>query len=124
MKKALKNVLFINHSVRDGGPGRSLFYILKYLDRKSIKPHILIPKDDRFSDDLKKEGIYENIIVDSRFPENIFVPRLGMDIYNNKSDSLDFTTKLKKLLAAIINITIHSTIYITKMPIFASKQFK
>ena len=106
MKKALKNVLFINHSVRDGGPGRSLFYILKYLDRKSIKPHILIPKDDRFSDDLKKEGIYENIIVDSRFPENIFVPRLGMDIYNNKSDSLDFTTKLKKLLAAIINITI------------------
>ena len=27
-----------------------------------------------------------------------------MEIYNNKADSLDFGTKLKKLFAAIINI--------------------
>ncbi len=104
MDKSIKNILFINHSVRDGGPGRSLFYILKYLNRKKLKPYILIPKDDIFSDSLKNEGIYENIIVDPRFPENIFVPRFGMEIYNNKSDSLDFTTKIKKLFAAIINI--------------------
>lgn len=104
MENTKKNILFINHSVRDGGPGRSLFYILKYLNRKNVKPYILIPKDDIFSDNLKNEGIHENIIVDSRFPENIFVPRLGMEIYNNKSDSLDYTTKFKKLLAAIINI--------------------
>ena len=104
MEKSIKNILFINHSVRDGGPGRSLFYILKYLNRKKAKPYILIPKDDIFSDNLKDEAIYENIIVDSRFPENIFVPRFGMEIYNNKSDSLDFGTKLKKLFAAIINI--------------------
>ncbi len=104
MKEPKKNILFINHSVRDGGPGRSLFYILKYLDRDRVKPYILIPKDDIFSDNLKNEGIYENIIVDPRFPENIFVPRLGMEIYNNNSDSLDFITKLKKLFASIINI--------------------
>jgi len=104
MGKSIKNILFINHSVRDGGPGRSLFYILKYIDRKKVKPYILIPKDDIFSENLKNESIYENIIVDSRFPENIFVPRLGMEIYNNKSDSLDFSTKLKKVFASIINI--------------------
>ncbi len=104
MEKSIKNILFINHSVRDGGPGRSLFYILKYLNRKKVKPYILIPKDDIFSDNLKDEAIYENIIIDSRFPENIFVPRFGMEIYNNKADSLDFGTKLKKLFAAIINI--------------------
>jgi len=92
MEKSIKNILFINHSVRDGGPGRSLFYILKYLNRKKAKPYILIPKDDIFSDNLKDEAIYENIIVDSRFPENIFVPRFGMEIYNNKADSLDFGT--------------------------------
>jgi len=104
MEKEQSKILFINHSVRDGGPGRSLFYILKYINRKKVKPYILIPKDDIFSDNLKDEDIYENIIIDSRFPENIFVPRLGMEIYNNKSDSLDFITKIKKLFAAIINI--------------------
>ncbi|MCY3985452.1 MAG: glycosyltransferase family 4 protein [Candidatus Dadabacteria bacterium] len=65
------NVLFINHSVRDGGPGRSLFYILKYIDRDKIKPFVLVPKHDIFSENLKSERIFENVIVDPRFPENI-----------------------------------------------------
>ena len=69
MKKT--NVLFINHSVRDGGPGRSLIYILKYIDRDRINPFVLIPKHDIFSESLKSEGIFENVIVDPRFPENI-----------------------------------------------------
>lgn len=69
MKKT--NVLFINHSVRDGGPGRSLLYILKYIDRDKINPFVLVPKHDIFSESLKSEGIFENVIVDSRFPENI-----------------------------------------------------
>ena len=65
------NVLFINHSVRDGGPGRSLLYILKHIDREKINPFVLIPKHDIFSESLKSEGIFENLIVDPRFPENI-----------------------------------------------------
>ena len=69
MKKT--NVLFINHSVRDGGPGRSLLYILKYIDREKINPFVLVPKHDIFSESLKSEGIFENVIVDPRFPENI-----------------------------------------------------
>lgn len=69
MKKT--NVLFINHSVRDGGPGRSLLYILKYIDRDKVNPFVLVPKHDIFSESLKSEGIFENVIVDSRFPENI-----------------------------------------------------
>ena len=69
MKKT--NVLFINHSVRDGGPGRSLLYILKYIDREKVNPFVLVPKHDIFSESLKSEGIFENVIVDPRFPENI-----------------------------------------------------
>ncbi len=74
MKKL--NVLFINHSVRDGGPGRSLFYILKYIDRQKINPYVLIPKDDIFSSLLKSENLYENIVIENRFPENVLRPRL------------------------------------------------
>ena len=58
----LPRVLFINHSIRDGGPGKSLFYILKYIDRVKLDPYVLIPKDEVFSERLKSEGIYENII--------------------------------------------------------------
>ena len=74
--KPLPKVLFINHSVRDGGPGKSLFYLLKYIDRGKINPYVLVPKDDVFSERLKAEGIYENIIIDKRFPENLKRPRL------------------------------------------------
>lgn len=74
--KQLPKVLFINHSVRDGGPGKSLFYLLKYLDREKVNPYVLVPKDDVFSERLKSDGIYENVIIDKRFPENLKKPRL------------------------------------------------
>lgn len=104
MKNRPLNVLFVNHSVRDGGPGRSLLYILKYLNREKINPFILIPKDDIFSENLKREGKYQNVIIESRFPENIFRSRLGLDAFTGRSDSLDFITKTKKIICAIINI--------------------
>jgi len=67
-------VLFINHSIRDGGPGKSLYYILRFIDRSKITPFVLIPKDDVFSERLKAEGLYENVIIDRRFPENLKRP--------------------------------------------------
>ena len=94
MKKI--NVLFINHSVRDGGPGRSLLYILKYIDRDKINPFVLVPKHDIFSENLKSEGIFENVIVDPRFPENI-----------QKSTIVADTTRvpgLMRVFSIIVNI--------------------
>ncbi|MCC6713336.1 MAG: glycosyltransferase family 4 protein [Candidatus Dadabacteria bacterium] len=67
-------VLFINHSIRDGGPGKSLYYILKFLGREKLTPCVLIPKDDVFSERLRATGLYENIIIDGRFPENLKRP--------------------------------------------------
>jgi len=90
------NVLFINHSVRDGGPGRSLLYILKYIDRDKINPFVLIPKHDIFSESLKSEGIFENVVVDPRFPENI-----------QKSPMVADTTRapgLTRIFSIIVNI--------------------
>ncbi len=94
MKK--KNVLFINHSVRDGGPGRSLLYILKYIDRDKINPFILIPKHDIFSENLKEEGIFENVIVDPRFPENLQKSHIIADF--------PLPPVLLKALSVIVNI--------------------
>lgn len=101
--KKLK-VLFINHSVRDGGPGRSLFYILKYLNREKIDPYVLIPKDDFFSDDLKSEGMYKNIIVDERFPENIQRPRVENNALNNFKNKFNFVSQVSKIISIFINV--------------------
>jgi len=100
---SLPRVLFINHSIRDGGPGKSLFYILKYLDRTQITPYVLIPKDEVFSERLKAEGIYENIILDKRFPENLKRPRLGIAFQkeNQEASSLDI---LLKFVSVLLNI--------------------
>ena len=98
-----RKILFINHSVRDGGPGKSLFYILKYLDRDKLEPFVLIPKDDVFSETLKSEGIYKNIIVDERFPENIQRPRLNVQNKKNLIDKFKFLSQLTTIISIIIN---------------------
>ncbi|MEQ9618630.1 MAG: glycosyltransferase family 4 protein [Deltaproteobacteria bacterium] len=112
--KSVKRVLFINHSIRDGGPGKSLFYILKFLDRKRISPYVLIPKDDVFSERLKAEGIYENVITDKRFPENLKRPRFERDTGKIKSGGLGrFYTILLHLLSVFLNILDLASLVIT-----------
>jgi glycosyltransferase involved in cell wall biosynthesis len=99
--KTLPHVLFINHSIRDGGPAKSLFYILKSLDRTKIAPYVLIPKDDVFSERLKEEGIYENVILEKRFPENLKRPRLGKEFQKEGSARYN---GLQKFVSIILNI--------------------
>jgi len=101
---SLPRVLFINHSIRDGGPGKSLFYILKYLDRSQITPYVLIPKDEVFSERLKAEGIYENIILDKRFPENLKRPRLGLAFQKEGNNKTGYLDTLMKFLSVLLNI--------------------
>jgi len=75
--RAQLRTLFINHSVRDGGPGRSLFYILKYIDKTKITPFVLVPREDVFTELVNKEGLGDIIVVEKRFPENILRPRFN-----------------------------------------------
>ncbi len=102
---SLPRVLFINHSIRDGGPGRSLFYLLKFLDRTRLTPYVLIPKDDVFSDWLRSAGMYENVITDQRFPENLKRPRLGAPRKGAGSGLFStYHDKLLHFLSVLLNI--------------------
>ncbi len=110
-KNGEKRVLFINHSVRDGGPGRSLFYILKHIDRKVIRPVVLIPRDDIFSERLKETGIYRDVIVDSRFPDGLFRPYLQKFLSNFRFSSPVFTTFLKFIYATVNILRIAALVF-------------
>lgn len=107
-------VLFINHSIKHGGPGKSLLYLLKCLDRSKIDPYVLIPADDIFSDDLKREGIYDNIIVDKRFPENVMRPRLGIKWSDNSSSNLYYYISILLNIIDIISLVITSPFLLRK----------
>jgi len=111
------NILFINHSIKHGGPGKSLFYILKYLDRSKLNPFVLIPGDGVFSNDLKNEGLYENIIIDKRFPENLMRPRLGF-----KWDSNDSKSRYKFYISILINILDLISLVITSRSIIKANK--
>ncbi len=106
--KPLPKVLFINHSVRDGGPGKSLFYLLKYLDREKVNPYVMVPKDDVFSERLKSEGIYENVIIDKRFPENLKRPRIFKG-----TDTQGIAAAIMKFISILLNLLDLTSLVIT-----------
>lgn len=67
----MKNILFINHSIRDGGPGRSLYYLLKHFDYEEFNVSTLIPEKKVFSKNIEKDNLKVNQIVNNNFPENL-----------------------------------------------------
>src|SRR3989337_3784647 len=100
--------LFINHSVRDGWPGRSLFYILKYIDKAKITPFVLVPREDVFTDLVKKEGLGDRIIVEKRFPENILRPRFNTSWYSQTTwlEGQASSTKPNSTPRQVISMTV------------------
>lgn len=98
------NVLFINHSIRDGGPGKSLFYILQYINRSKINPYVIIPSDNVFSERLKSHDIYENIILEKRFPENLKRPRFDGNKEQTELGQSSLYVNLLKFLSILLNI--------------------
>ena len=81
-----ENILFINHSVRDGGPGRSLLYLLKHFDFKNFNVHVLLPSRNVFSENIEKEGLQINQIFNHNFPENL--KKQNFNINNNRINLL------------------------------------
>ena len=65
-------VLFINDTSRNGGPGRTILDILKFLNPDRIQRSVLIPRDDVVSRRLVAAGATEAIYFERGLIENIF----------------------------------------------------
>lgn len=67
-------VLFINDTARNGGPGRSLFYILKFLDPEVIHRAVVLPRPGIISELYESRGVTEELLFERDLVENPIEP--------------------------------------------------
>lgn len=67
-------VLFLNDTSRNGGPGRSLYYILKFLDPERIHRAVLLPRPGVLSELYEREKVTEELFFDETLVENPVEP--------------------------------------------------
>ncbi len=66
--------LFINDTSRNGGPGRTLSYILTFLDPSAVHRTVMVPREGAVTDLLRKSNAVEDLFVQPSFIENIVEP--------------------------------------------------
>ena len=67
-------VLFINDTARNGGPGRSLYYILKFLDPAIVHRSVVLPREGVISELYRDRGITEELFFENNLVENPIEP--------------------------------------------------
>jgi glycosyltransferase involved in cell wall biosynthesis len=67
-------VLFINDTARNGGPGRSLFYILRFLDPSAIHRAVVLPRPGVISELYAGRGVTEDLLFEPDLVENPIEP--------------------------------------------------
>ena len=67
-------VLFINDTARNGGPGRTILYILKFLDPARIHRTVLIPREGIVSRRIVEAGAAEDLFFEPGLVENPYEP--------------------------------------------------
>jgi glycosyltransferase involved in cell wall biosynthesis len=67
-------VLFVNDTARNGGPGRSLHSVLKFLDPAAIHRCVLLPRSGAISDLVSRDGVADEVRFDPDLVENPIEP--------------------------------------------------
>lgn len=67
-------VLFVNDTARNGGPGRTLYTTLKYLDPERIHRTVLVPRRGAVSALFEDGGVCEQLETEPLIVENPFAP--------------------------------------------------
>lgn len=81
-------VLFINDTARNGGPGRSLFYILRFLDPEVVHRAVVLPRPGVISELYESRGVTEDLLFENDLVENPIEP------WNRAMERVDFDASL------------------------------
>jgi glycosyltransferase involved in cell wall biosynthesis len=66
--------LFINDTARNGGPGRSLHAVLKFIDPKRVHRAVVLPRAGAIADLLSGDGVADELLFEPNLVENPFEP--------------------------------------------------
>jgi glycosyltransferase involved in cell wall biosynthesis len=67
-------VLFINDTARNGGPGRSLLYILRFLDPAVVHRAVVLPRPGVISELYERRGVTDEMFFEPDLVENPIEP--------------------------------------------------
>src|SRR5499433_2552492 len=67
-------VLFVNDTVRNGGPPRSLLTILRHLDPARVHRAVVLPRAGLLADELRAAGAVDELILEPGLVENPIAP--------------------------------------------------
>ena len=91
--------LFLNDTSRNGGPGRTLFYILKFLEPARIHRTVIVPRAGVVSELLLGGKVVDDLRFLPNLVENVIEP------WNRPMDREDFTAPLPlRALRAVANV--------------------
>ncbi len=91
--------LFLNDTSRNGGPGRTLFYILKFLDTSRIHRTVIVPRKGVVSELLVGGNVVDDLHFLPNLVENVVEP------WSRAMDRADFSAPLPlRALRAVGNV--------------------
>jgi glycosyltransferase involved in cell wall biosynthesis len=67
-------VLFINDTARNGGPGRSLHSILRFLDPAVVHRAVVLPREGAIAELLRRDAVADELILEPDLVENPIEP--------------------------------------------------
>jgi glycosyltransferase involved in cell wall biosynthesis len=92
-------VLFLNDTSRNGGPGRTLFSLLKHLDPAVIHRSVVVPREGVVADMLRRGAVADELAVEPDFVENLIEPM------NRPMERADFDAPwARKAVRAVGNV--------------------
>jgi glycosyltransferase involved in cell wall biosynthesis len=66
--------LFLNDTSRNGGPGRTLLYILSFLDPTVVHRTVMVPREGVVTELLRRSGAVDDLVLQPNFIENLVEP--------------------------------------------------
>jgi glycosyltransferase involved in cell wall biosynthesis len=92
-------VLFLNDTIRNGGPGRSLQALLAGLDPARVHRTVLLPRPGEIADLLQAGATVDSLVFEPRWVENLIEP------WDRPIERADFqASRLRRGLRAVGNV--------------------
>ncbi|MBL7996881.1 glycosyltransferase family 4 protein [bacterium] len=106
-------ILFMDQSIQSGGGGRSLFYILKFIDRERFEPIVMLPDENGvLTDRIRSESVCTMISESCLHSSNKLIRNYGE---NSEANTLE---RIASLVLNYIELTYLAFIKLNRIILF------